>query len=329
MTSFKCWFPLFILGVAFLGSVLATRAEEPQLVQTIPLDGVEGRIDHMSMDVKGERLFVAALGNNTVQIVDLAKGEVFRYLPGLSEPQGTCFIPEFNLLVVANGGDGRCLFFDGTTFNLVGTISLGEDADNVRYDAQRKKVLVGYGNGALAVIDPQTRKVVSTIPLSAHPESFQADPSGPKIFVNIPDSHALDVVDMEQKKVIGNFALGLVAANFPMALDVTDHRLFIGCRLPSRLLVFDTQTGNKVASLTLHGDCDDVFYDAAQKQIYASCGEGFLDCFSQSDADHYSLKQAIATAGGARTSYFDGNKIYLAVPHRGSQSAEIRVFKTQ
>ncbi len=316
-----------VVILALLGSLPGVHAEGPRLVQTIPLDGVEGRIDHMSMDVAGQRLFVAALGNNTVEVVDLKQGKVVHSLSGFSEPQGVCFIPEFNLLAVANGGDGRCVFFDGSTLKPVSTLRLDDDADNMRYDSLHKKLLVGYGSGALAVIDPQSKKVTSTISLSSHPESFQVEASGARIFVNVPNSHTTDVVNILQGKVAESYSLGLVAANFPMALDEANHRLFIGCRLPARLLVFDTKTGNKVTTLTLHGDCDDVFYDAARKQIYASCGEGYLDILSQSDADHYAIKQSTATASGARTSSFDGAKIYLAVPHHGTQQAELRSYQ--
>jgi len=281
----------------------------------------------MSMDVAGKRLFIAALGNNTVEVVDLKQGKVVRSLSGFSEPQGVCFVPEFNLLAVANGGDGRCVFFDGSTLEPVSTLQLGDDADNARYDTLHKKLLVGYDSGALAVIDPQSKKVTSTIPLSAHPESFQIDSSDSQLFVNVPNAHTVSVVDLAQNKATGGFSLGLVAANFPMALDETNHRLFVGCRIPSRLLVFDTKTGNKATTLTLHGDCDDLFYDAARKLIYASCGEGFLDVFLQVDPEHYSVKQSIAIASGARTAFFDGNFIYLAVPRRGNQMAVVRVYQ--
>jgi hypothetical protein len=318
-TFLPCFFLLANIAVAF--------GQQPHLAQTIPLQGVQGRIDHMSMDVAEKRLFIAALGNNTVEVVDLKQGKVVRSLSGFSEPQGVCFVPGFNLLAVANGGDGRCLFFDGTSFEPTGALHLRDDADNVRYDISRKKILVGYGSGAIAAIDPQSRQVTSTIPVNAHPESFQIDPSSSQLFVNLPNSHTVGVVDMAQGKVSGSFSLGLVTANFPMALDEKNHRLFVGCRIPARMLIFDTKTGSKVATLTLHGDCDDLFYDAARKQIYASCGEGFLDVFSQTDTDHYVLGEAIATASGARTSYFDGDAIHLAVPSRNGQPAELRSYR--
>jgi len=297
------------------------------LVQTIPLPGVSGRIDHMSLDVAGRRLFLAALGNNTVEVVDLKQGKVIRPLSGFSEPQGVCFVPEFNLLAVAGGGNGACTFYDGSTLKLLSTLPLGDDADNMRYDTLRKKLLVGYGSGAIAVIDPQTQRLASSIPLANHPEAFQVDTSGSQLFVNVPNAHTVSVIDLAQNKVTGSFSLGLVAANFPMTLDETNHRLFIGCRIPSRLVVFDIKTGNKIATLTLHGDCDDLYYDASRKQIYASCGEGYLDTFSQTDADHYSLMQSTATAPGARTAFFDGTILYLAVPHHENKPAELRLYR--
>jgi DNA-binding beta-propeller fold protein YncE len=209
----------------------------------------------------------------------------------------------------------------------VASIPLSDDADNIRYDAARKRIVVGYGGGALAMIDPATKAVVGTVPLTSHPESFQIEASGARAWVNLPSSHAVGVVDLGQRKEIGTYSLGMAAANFPMVLDEGNHRLFVGCRLPARFLVFDTETGKRIAELPFHGDCDDLFYDAARKQIYASCGEGFLDVISQADADHYSIKESIPSAPGARTAFFDGDNLYLAVPHRGEQRAEIRVYR--
>jgi WD40 repeat protein len=317
----------FALPFALFACVLVTHADEIRLVQSIPLGNIEGRIDHMAYDAQGKRLFICALGNNTVEVVDLQQGRVVESLAGLSEPQGVAFIPELNLFAVANGGDGRVVFFDGKSFTAEGYTRLEDDADNMRYDAAHKSIIVGYGGGSLATIDTTTRKVTADLPLHGHPESFQLDASGSRIYVNVPDAHTVSIVDTAQKKVSGEFSLGLAAANFPMAFDPSHHRLFIGCRLPARLLVFNTDTGGKVATLILHGDCDDVFYDPAQKKVYASCGEGFLDIFTQADADHYSLKQSEPTADGARTSFFDGGNVYIAIPHRGQQPAELRIYR--
>ena len=236
-------------------------------------------------------------------------------------------MPEFNRLYIANGGDGALRVYDGTTFAPVTVVQFADDADNVRYDAAAKQVYAGYGSGSLGIIDAATNMVVGDIPLGAHPESFQIEKNGSRVFINVPRSHHVAVANRDERKATGTWALGMVAANFPMALDEASHRAFVGCRTPSRLLVFDTLSGKEVAKLDLHGDCDDLFFDATRRQIYASCGEGFIDVFSQTDADHYALKIAAKTVAKARTCFYRGDKIYLAVPKRRDQDAEIRCYK--
>lgn len=314
------------LLILSLGCALTLPAQNLRLVQTVSLLGVEGRIDHLSIDPAGNRLFVAALGNNTVEVVDLRAGKVARSLRGFSEPQGLLYLEEFKRLYVASGGDGSLRVLDGQTFAEVTTIKFDDDADNLRYDAAAKQLYVGYGSGALGIVDVTTNTVVGTIPLSAHPESFQIERTGNRVFVNVPRSHTISVADRNTRKVNGSWALGLVAANFPMTLDEANHRAFIACRTPTRLLVFDTESGEEVARLVLHGDCDDVFYDARRRQVYASCGEGFIDVFTQKDADHYALREAVRTEPRARTAFFDGERLYLAVPRRGEHAAEIQCF---
>ncbi|HEY4247274.1 MAG TPA: YncE family protein [Lacunisphaera sp.] len=312
-----------------LGSMEPAHANALKLVQTIPLSGVEGRIDHFGIDPAGDRLFVAALGNNTVEVVDLKGGKVSRTLSGFSEPQGILFVPEFNRLYVANGGDGALRVFDATTFAPVTTIKFENDADNVRYDTATKQVYVGYGSGALGVVDAEKNVLAGTIPLTGHPESFQLETNSPRIFVNVPRSHNIAVVDRVTKETVGTWSLGLVAANFPMALDQANHRAFIATRAPARLLVFDTTSGREVAKLDLHGDCDDVFYDASLHQIYASCGEGFIDVFTQIDADHYAEREAVKSAKKARTAFFSGDMLYLASPKNGETPAAIHCYEVR
>jgi len=307
--------------------LIAGKAIALEPIQTIPLPGIEGRIDHFSMDVPGKRLFVCALGNDSVEVIDLASGKVVQSIHGLEEPQGVAYLPEINRLVVANGGDGSCRFFDATTFVPKESISLSSDADNVRYDAKARRLYVGYGDGGLAVIDPKTAKVTGDIPVGAHPESFQLETNGPLIFVNVPNSREIAVLDRTTRSLKAKWSLGFERGNFPMALDEASRRLFVACRLPARLLVFDIATGRQMAEAELHGDCDDLFDDPVRHKIYASCGEGFLDVFGQTDDGKYHRENSIKTAGGARTCWFDGQKLYLAVPHRGPQGAELRIYK--
>ena len=302
-----------------------------RLIQTIPLRGVDGRIDHLSVDLKDQRLFIAALGNNTVEIVDLIQSKVTHSISGLSEPQGIFFVPEFNKIFVAEGGDGTCEIFDSNTFRLVDRLDLSSDADNVRYDEYSRTIYVGHGNGGLSLIDASTDKVLSNIPLDGHPESFQLESAGSRIFVNIPSANQIAEVDRLQKKVVVKWTISGASANYPMALDENQHRLFVGFRSPANLNVYDTETGKLVTTLDSVGDVDDIFYDAVHKMIFVIGGEGYIDIFSQQDASNYELMTRIPTAPGARTGLWvpELNRLYVAIPHRGSQEAEIQIFELQ
>jgi len=302
-----------------------------RLMQTIPLPKVEGRIDHLSIDIKGQRLFVAALGNNTVEVIDLTAGKVIHSISGLSEPQGIIFIPEFNKVFVANGGDGTCDIFDGNTFTLIDQLNLSGDADNIRYEGSSKTVFVGDGNGEVSLLDAATNKVLSNIKLDGHPESFQLNSADSKTFINIPSANQIAVVDSQKQKVIATWLLTDAIANYPMALDEKQQRLFVGFRLPAKLGVYDTETGKLVTALNNVGDADDIFYDAIHKMIFVIGGDGFVNIFSQQDADHYSLNTQVPTAPGTRTGLWvpELNRLYVAVPHRGTQQAEIRVYELQ
>lgn len=299
-----------------------------ELKKTIPLDNVAGRIDHMAVDVSGQRLFVSALGNDTVEVVDLAHGKRTQSLGGFAEPQGIVYVPEFGQLFVANGSDGTCRILNGHTFKTISSVQLGDDADNVRYDEKSKRVYVGYGSGALAAIDAKTGQKMADIPLSGHPESFRL--ARGMIFVNVPEARQIALVDAKTETVPTTWPLTQDRANFPMFLDEADNRLFIGCRDPARLLVYNATSGQVVASVSISQDTDDLFYDADRKLIYISCGEGDIVVVRQTDADHYAKVEALPTAAGARTSLFVPElKIFcLAVPHRGNQEAEIRVYRT-
>ena len=310
----------------------ATHAEPQalQLVQTIPLPGVEGRIDHIAVDVAGQRLFVAALGNGSVEILDLRTGKRIHSIGGLHEPQGVAYVAEANRIYAACGGDGVVNVYDAKSFDLVTTLHDLDDADNIRYDATAKCLFVGYGSGALAIIDTTTSRHVGDIKLAGHPESFQLEQKRNRIFVNVPTAKHVAVVDREQRRVIATWPFKSAVSNFPMALDGVKRRVFIGCRQPAALIVLDSDSGKEVASVAIGGDTDDVFYDHTRSRIYISCGAGFIDVLDCKALPPYGLMGRIPTAGGARTSLFvpELNRFYLAAPHHGNQPAEVRVYET-
>jgi len=314
-------------------AALASRGAESaplRLTQTIPLPGVKGRFDHFAVDVKGQRLFVAALGNNSLEVVDLAAGKRIKSIAGLHQPTGVVFLLDLNQIGVANGGDGTFKLFDGSSYELVNNVGGLDDADNARRDPKSKLIYVGYGDGALAVLDSAGRQKLGNVKLAAHPESFQLEADGPRIFVNVPDAKQVAVVDREKRAVIATWPMTEFKANFPMALDAAQHRLFVGCRRPARLVVLDTATGKPAANAELSGDTDDLFYDATNGRLYVSCGDGFVDVFKAGVGESYPRIVRLPTRGGARTSFFssDLGKFCLGVPQRSGRDAEIQVYAT-
>jgi len=317
-----------ILPFLFAALVNAQTNEPLKLEKTIQLPDVQGRIDHMSIDVKGQRLFVSALGNNTVEVVDLKAGKRANTISGLKEPQGVLYVPGSGRLYVASSKDGTVKIFDATQLKLLKTVEYSNDADNLRYDSSRERIYVGFGDGALGELDSDGKKI-GEIKLDSHPESFQLEKNSARIYVNLPKSRKIAVLDREKGTVLTTWGTGMSFNNYPMALDEQNHRLFVVTRLPARLLVMDTSSGKTVQTLSAVGDCDDVFYDQSRKRIYASGGEGAISVFEQQDADHYKEVGRIATVKGARTSFFslDLGRLYLAVRRQGSSTAMIQVFE--
>jgi DNA-binding beta-propeller fold protein YncE len=302
-----------------------------ELKQTIPLPGVEGRIDHFDFDPAGQRLFVCALGNNTVEVLDLRRGERIHSISGLGSPQGLVYIPEFNRLLIANDKGGLCNIYDAKSWRLIATVDFQDDADNVRYDSATKQIYVGFGNGGIGVISAADGKRVGSIKLPAHPEAFELEKRGRRIFANVPDAGQVAVIDRDKAEVILTWKPDGASANFPMALDEANHRLFIACRNPAKLVVLNTDSGDTVTTLDISGDADEVFYDTKRRRLYVICGAGSVDIIEQTDSDHYKLAVKIPTANGARTGFFvaERDDLFIAVPYRGAQAAEIRRYQAR
>jgi DNA-binding beta-propeller fold protein YncE len=294
-----------------------------RLEHKVDMPDVAGRIDHLSIDIATGRLFLAALGNDTVEVVDVKAARRLHTIRDVAEPQGLLFVPATNRLFVASGKDGSVRVFDATTLQALHSVSLGSDADNLRLDAASGRIWAGYGDGALAALDAGGSKVAN-IPLGGHPESFQLERDGPRIFVNVPDARTIAVVDRTKGVVTARWATGTASANFPMALDEAGQRLFVVCRRPARLLVLSTDTGRILNELSTVGDADDIFYDALAKRIYVSGGEGAIAVYRQSGAG-YAEVERIATVPGARTSFFspDLRRLFLAVRGQGAAPAAI------
>jgi hypothetical protein len=314
-----------------------TATEKPLVfTEAIPLENAKGRFDHFAMG--GGRLFVAALGSNAVEAINIGGRILDHTITGIPDPQGIAFSPETNKLFIASGA-GKVYVYDAKSYDQIATVDFDGGADNLRYDAATKRVYVGCGDGektgAIAMIDATTNeRLTEEYKLGGEPESFQLETSGPNIYVNVPDLKQILVINRMTKE-IAHWPLQGVESNFPMALDETDHRLFVGVHVPPRLAVFDTSNGRLLATLPSVQDSDDLYFDGDRKRIYMPGGEGFIDAFQMTDPDHYKLLAKIPTAIGAKTAGYYGkqrkgfDRFFLAVPARGSESAEVRIYTVQ
>jgi YVTN family beta-propeller protein len=323
--------PVIFAGIMLTLASLGARGESLELVATITMPGVKGRIDHLAVDVKGHRLFVAALGNDTVEVIDTAANRHAKSLTGFGEPQGIAYAPEHDRIYIANGTANRVDVLDARSLEALKRIERMDDADNVRYDAAAKAMVVGYGKGALRLLAADTAEPIGDIRLAGHPESFQLEARGPRIFVNVPTAGQVAVVDRVKRTVVATWPVAGASRNFPMALDQQGRRLFVGARSPALLLVYDIDSGANLAKIPIGGDTDDLFYDAVRARLYVICGEGRVDVLRQEPQDRYAHEATITTAPGARTGLLvpEERKLYVAAPAVGITQARVLVYKVQ
>ena len=312
------------LGVTFMHSTSFAGPPALSLEHSIPLGDVKGRIDHLAIDLEGHRLFVAELGNNTVGVIDLRSHRVRQRLTDLDEPQGLSYLSTTQTLYVANGGDGSLRTFTGDDLKPASALKLAGDADNIRIDRKTSTLFVGYGSGAIAVIDARTLRKIREVPLDGHPESFQLASTSNDIFVNVPDAQQIVIADRLSGRVVKSVATQGPRANFPMALDEEGRRLLTAFRDPPilRMLTLD---GMLLMDADVCGDADDVFLDLRRHRTYVICGQGVVEVLD----DKGSLIQRIPTATGARTGLFvpELDRLFVAVPARTATRAEVRVFE--
>lgn len=297
---------------------------------------VKGRIDHFAFDAEHNRLFLSALGNNTEEVIDLGTQTVAHVITSVPVPQGVVYVPQANKVFVGSD-EGKLYIYGGDGFELITTIDFGDDVDNLRYDSASNRVYVGYGDektGAIAIVDAATNKRLDEeYKLGAHPESFQLENTGTRIFVNVPDLNQIAVIDRKTRPIT-RWHLTL-SGNFPMALDEQHHRLFVATRQPATMAVFDTDSGRMIGSQPCVQDSDDLYYDAAHNRIYVSGGEGYISVFQQTDPDHYQFVAKVQTAVGARTAGYFGkgkkgfDRLYVAAPARAERGAEVLIYTVQ
>jgi DNA-binding beta-propeller fold protein YncE len=316
-----------LTALAFASASIGQPATEKslQLEAKIPLGSVAGRIDHMAIDLERHRLFVAELGNDSVGVVDLNARKVVHRFTGLKEPQGLAYARMNDSLYVANGGDGSVRVFRGPDYSPAGRSA---DADNIRADPAANRILVGFGSGAIAVVDLRDNAKTKMFPLKAHPESFQLDVASSQLFVNLPNVRAIAVLDANTGKEGQTWPLRH-GGNFPMALDPERKRVLVVFRNPAKFAAFDWQVGGLVSEVDICGDADDLFLDQKRSRIYVTCGAGFIDVLKADDAK-YSRVARVPTVAGARTGLFvpEMDRLLLGVRAGFKEPAAIWVYRT-
>jgi hypothetical protein len=314
------------------------RGQPLRLVQTISIPNVKGRLDHLEVDVRSHRLFVAGLENGTFEVVDLLGGKWTRSIPGFKKPQGALYVPQFNKLFLASGADGMVRVFRGDTLQLLDSIRLEPGPNRIVYEPHSQLVYVGYGGkdagkdyGEVALIDAQDDQHVGDIRVTAHPSELLLNQLGTTLFVFISMVNQVQVVDPNKRQVQSTWA---VSSQRPGdgALDEATSRLFIATRTPPEMIVMDCTSGREVAHLATAEGQDGVYFDAGRKRVYVSGGrglpDGFVYVYQQKSADHYETIGKIPTRGGAGTSFWSPEltRYYVAAPAHGKEEAAILVY---
>ncbi len=321
---------LLLAGLALGIPAPAADPSSLELVQTIVLKGKAGKLDHLSLDQKRERLFLANTSNGTLDVVDLKAGKLLRQVTGQPGIQGVAYAADIDRVFVGLGTGGLCNVFDGADYKPLKTVKFADDADNVRYDPARHLVFVAHAEKALGVIDAKTFALKADIKLPGTAEGFQIETGRPRLYVVIPTPSQVAVIDTDRKEIVSNYPLKMAGNGHPLALDEANKRIFIGCRQAPMVVVMDSETGKEITGVPVPEGIDDLFYDARRKRLYASCADGFVAVIRQMDADHYEVQEKVATAKQAKTSYLDAanGRLYVAVPRQpGKPGPEIRVYR--
>jgi DNA-binding beta-propeller fold protein YncE len=332
---------VFLIGHVGIARSQKSGGQPLRLVQTISLPNVKGRLDHMDVDVKGKRLFVAGLENSTLEVVDLQTGKWMRSIPEFKKPQGALYIPELNKLFVASGDDGMLRVFRGDTLELLSSIHLEPGPNRVVYEPKSKLVYVGYGGkdagkayGEVGIIDARNDKLIGYVKVAAHPSELLLDKAGTTLFVFISIANQVQVIDTNRRQVRSTWP---VTSQHPgdAAFDEPGSRLLIGTRAPAEMVTMDSKSGKEVAHLPTAEGMDGVYFDGGRKRVYVSGGrdspEGSAYVYQQKDADHYEIIGRIPTRGGAGTSFWSPelDRYYVGAPATEKQDAAILVYAPQ
>ena len=331
---------LAIFSAASGISLLAQTAQPFSLVRSIPLPGVAGKFDHFAIDLEGGRLFTAATGNHSVEVINLKTGTVEQSLSGLGKPHGLAWIAATGRLYVADGALKQLRMYSGSPLKLAATLKLSDDADDMVLNPSTGLLYVGQGGSdaanppQIAVVAASDLSLKANLPVSAHPEALDIDPIAQRIFANIADAAEVAVVDGVSNSIIAHWKLANATDNVPIAFDAEHRLVFIACRKPAALLVLDATSGSELARLPTGAGADDLFYDSSLHRVYVIAGAGEVDAYQIDAQKSVHAIGILSTEAGAKTALFVPSQslLYVGVPSASSASgrpAEIRIYAPQ
>jgi YVTN family beta-propeller protein len=303
----------------------AAAAEPPALKQTIVFPGKTGNLDHLAVDAKGGRLFVANKPNNTLDVIDLKTGRVVRQIPDQGKASGVAYAADLDRVFVGNGA-GTCNAFDAAKdYAPVFSAKLPK-ADNVNYHPGARWVYVAHGQ-TLTALDAVTGEVKATVALPGDAHGFHIDSAGGKAYVSLTKPSQVGVVDLTTHEVTASFPLTLAAGNSPLAYDPSAGRVFVGCRKEPMVVILDARSGKEIGSVAIPGDIDDLLFDPTHGRLFAVCGAGGVAVIERT-RETYAVTTTVETPKGSRTGTVDpsGERLYVGVPARGGKDPEIRVY---
>lgn len=305
---------LAITSFAFLAFAAATHASSDWTVANTFHVGGEGGWDYVTVEPASHRLYVTR--STHTMVLDSESGKTIADIPGQKRSHGTAVVPSAGRgFITDGGGEGAIVVFDLNTNQVLGSIKAQPDADGIIYDKFSNLVLAVSGDGGTLMtlkpdVDPKTGKLDSVIDLGGKPEFLASDEAG-KIYVNLEDKSQIAVVDIKAKKVLAHWPVAPGGSPVGMSIDRKNHRIFVGCRNPQKMIVMSTDDGKVIADLPISAGVDATKFDGTQ--AFASCRDGKLHVAAETSPGKYEIVQTATTPQGARTMDVDpgAEKIYL------------------
>jgi hypothetical protein len=331
---------LLIAAAFFMWLAVAcvpAQQTSPLLLQrTIALPAGTAKFDHFAIDLEANRLFIAATGNHSIEVLDLNTGKVSETLTGLGKPHGLAWLADSHTLYASDGTQSDLKIFAGSPLRQVKSIKLSEDADDMVYDSAGHRLYVGHGGGEsapaqVAVVDTTSQTLMKNLPVATHPESLEIDNATRRIFVNVADAAEVALIDGKDSSPAGSWKLSSAKDNVPLAFDHEHNVLFVACRAPARLLVLDGSSGSELADLPAAAGADDLFYDAELHRVYLVAGAGEVDVYEIHPDKSVQALGSTTTSAGSKTGLFVAaqHALYVGSVANAGKEAEVLVYATR